>query len=99
MGRADRVVVTGSDVDVKGLHADSLDLTLHDVDLLARSAARANGRLTGVELPDVEPPGSAATVEIAGPGRTAAVTITFDRSTAEAIAAAPFEQRNGRRPT
>ena len=99
LGRADRIVLEGSDVDLNGLHADTLDLTLHDVDLLGRTAARANGRLTGVELPDIDPPGSAATVDIAGPGRTATVTITFDRSIAEAIAAEAFEQRTGVRPT
>jgi hypothetical protein len=99
VGRADRVVVEGSDVDWKTLRADTLSLTLDDVDLIGRSAARANGRLTGVELADVEPPGSAATVDIAGPARSATVTITFDRSTAEAIAAGAFEQRTGVRPT
>lgn len=99
LGRADRVVIAGSDVDWNRLHADTLDLTLDDVDLIGRSAARANGRLTGVELPDVNPPGSGATVDLAGPGDAAVVTITFDRSTAEAIAAASFEQATGIRPS
>ena len=57
LGRADRVVVSGTDVEWNGLTADTLDLTLHGVDLIGRSAAQANGVLTGVELPNVDPPG------------------------------------------
>lgn len=99
LGRADRVIVTGTDVDVKDNHADTLRLTLDDVDLLGRSAARTTGELTGVELPGVDPRGSRATVEIAGRGPTATVTITFDGATAEAMAAAAFEQATGVRPS
>jgi hypothetical protein len=47
----------------------------------------------------VDPPGSTATVEIAGRGPSASVTITIDRSTAEAMAAAAFERQTGIRPS
>jgi LmeA-like phospholipid-binding len=98
LGHADRVVVTGTNVAWHGYRARAMDLALEDVDLLGRSAARTTGELTGVELPGVEPAGSLAAVEIDGRGPSAAVTITIDRSTAEAMAAAAFEQRTGIRP-
>lgn len=99
LGHADRVVVSGRNVAWHEYHADALHLALDDVDLFGRSAARTTGELTGVELPGAEPPGSRATVEIVGRGPSASVTITIDRSTAEAMAAAAFEQRTGLRPS
>ena len=99
LGRADRVVVTGTDVAWDDYHADSVHLVLDDVDLLGRSAARTTGELTGVELPGVEPGGSKAKVEIAGRGPTASVAIMIPRATAEAMASAAFAQKTGIRPT
>jgi hypothetical protein len=99
LGHADRVVVTGTNVEWDDYHAETLNLALDDVDLLDRSAARTTGALMGVELPGVEPPGSTATVEIAGRGPSASVMITIDRSTAEAMAAAAFKQKTGIRPS
>ena len=99
LGHADRVVVTGTDVDWENYHADTLNLQLDGVDLLGRTAARTTGGLSGVELPGADPPGSTATVEIAGRGPSASVTITIDRSTAEAMAAAAFERETGIRPS
>ena len=99
LGRADRVTVKGTDVAWDEFHADTLDLALDGVDLLGRSAARTTGTLTGVELPGVEPPGSKATVALAGRGPSASVTMTIDRSTAEAMAKAAFEQKTGVRPS
>jgi hypothetical protein len=98
LGHADRVVVTGTNVEWDDYHAETLNLALDDVDVLNRSAARTTGALTGVELTGAEPPGSTATVEIAGRGRSASVTVTIDRSTAEAMAAAAFERETGIRP-
>jgi hypothetical protein len=99
LGHADRVVVRGRNVAWHEYHADGVHLALDDVDLLGGSAARTTGELTGVELPGAEPRGSGATVEIAGRGPSASVTITIDRSTAEAMAAAAFERRTGIRPS
>jgi hypothetical protein len=58
-----------------------------------------DGRLTGVELPNVDPPGSKATVDIAGPGDSAVVRITINDATVERMAAVAFEQKLGVRPT
>jgi hypothetical protein len=99
LGRASRVAVDGTDVAWDDYRADVLHLVMDDVDLLGRSAARTTGRLTGVLLPGVKPPGSKATVEIAGRGPSASVTITIDRSTAEAMATAAFEQKAGLHPS
>lgn len=98
-GHADRVVVDGTDVSWNGLTADALHLTLDDVDFLGRSAGQTNGRLTGVELPNVDPPGSKATVDIAGPGASAVVTVTIDNATVERMAIEAFEQKLGVRPS
>ena len=54
--------------------------------------------LTGVELPNVAPPGSTATIDIAGPGDAAAVTITIDGATVEAMAIEAFDTE-ARHPT
>jgi hypothetical protein len=97
-GRADRVVVVADDVDWNGLEARSLDLTLEDVDLLGRRAATVEGRMIGVELPNVEPAGSLATVRIEGPADGATTTVTIDGGTFEAMAMAAFEERLGVEP-
>jgi hypothetical protein len=98
LGRADRVLVDGTDVEWRGHHADTFHMALDDVDLLGRTASRTTGRLTGVELPGVEPGGSKADIDIAGRGATAAVSLRIDRATAEAIAAAAFAKKTGTRP-
>jgi hypothetical protein len=98
IGQADRVTIAADDVEWNGLKARALDLALEDVDILGRRAVRAEGRLTGAELPNVNPPGSLATVEIAGPADEATVTITIDGETVEAMAIAAFEAKLGVRP-
>ena len=99
IGRADEIDVDGTDVEWNGMTADALHLVLEDVDFLGRTAAHVNGRLTGVELPNVDPPGSKATVDIEGPGDAAVVTITIDGATVERMAAEAFQQKLGVRPT
>jgi hypothetical protein len=99
LGRADRVNVDATDVEWNGLTADTLDLVLRDVDFLGRTAGETSGRMTGVELPNVDPPGSKATVEIDGPGDSATVTVTIDDATVEAMAIEAFEEKLGVRPS
>jgi hypothetical protein len=98
IGQADRVTIEADDIEWNGLKARALDLALHDVDILGRRAVSAEGRLTGAELPNVDPPGSLATVEITGPADEATVRITIDGETVEAMAIAAFEARLGVRP-
>ncbi|HEX5015436.1 MAG TPA: hypothetical protein VFV72_14920 [Candidatus Limnocylindrales bacterium] len=98
IGQADRVTIEADDIDWNGLKARALDLALDDVDIIGRRAATAEGRLTGAELPNVDPPGSLATVEIDGPADDATVTVTIDGETVEAMAIEAFEARLGVRP-
>ena len=98
LGRADRITVDGTNVQWDRHPAASMHLALSDVNLVDRSAARTTGKLVGVDL-GVEPNGSEATIEIAGEGPSADVTITIDPATAEAIAAAAFAQQTGIRPS
>ena len=98
IGRADRITIRADDVEWNGLRARALDLTLDDVDLVGRTAGAADGRMTGVQLPNVDPPGSLATVEIAGPADDATVRVTIDAETVEAMALAAFEAKLGVRP-
>jgi hypothetical protein len=99
LGQADRVSVDATDVEWDGLHADTLELVLRGVDFLARSAANVNGRLTGVELPDVDPAGSTAAIDIGGAGDDATATITIDGPTFEAMAIEAFDEKLGIRPS
>lgn len=98
VGRADRITIEGTDVDWDGLEARTLDLTLDDVDLLGPSARMVDGRLEGVELPGIDPPGSLANVAFEGPGDAATATVSIDAETVEAMAIAAFENRLGVRP-
>jgi hypothetical protein len=98
LGRADRVTVDARNLVWNGLRARSLDLVLRDVDLVARTAATADGTLSGVALPNVEPAGSEADVEIHGPADGATATVTIDGAAVEAMAVAAFEAKLGRRP-
>ena len=98
-GQADRVTVEGTDVDWNGLEARSLEMTLSDVDLLGPTAVTVDGRLEGVELPGIDPPGSRATVAFEGPVESAATTITIDGETVESMAIAAFENQLGVRPS
>ena len=98
VGRADRVEIDASDVEWNGLEARSLDLVLEDVDLVGRTAGHVEGRMIGAELPDIDPAGSLARIEFAGPADGAETTITIDAPTAEAVVAAAFENALGIQP-
>jgi hypothetical protein len=76
---ADAVTLTGEQVSLEGglLDVDSLALTLHDVRLLDRTAARIDGNLAGVR---VEQAGSTILaidrVDLAGPTDAVSATVT-----------------------
>jgi LmeA-like phospholipid-binding len=99
LGRADRVLVDATDADWHGIKAERIDLALSDVDFVDRSAGHVSGRMTGVELPRVEPAGSLATIDIDGPGDDATATITIDGPTFDAIAVEAFDEKLGIRPS
>jgi hypothetical protein len=98
IGQADRVTIEGTDVDWDGLEARSIALTLTDASLIGPSAAEVEGRLVGVELPGIDPPGSLADVAFEGPFDAATTTVTIDGETVESMALAAFENTLGVRP-
>ena len=98
VGRADRIEIDARDVEWNGLEARSLSLALEHVDLLGRTAGTVEGRMIGAELPEIDPAGSLATIEFAGPADGAATTITIDAPTADAMVAAAFENVLGIQP-
>jgi hypothetical protein len=97
-GHADRLAVDARDLDWNGIAARSLDLELRDVDLVSRTAERVDGTLAGVELPNVEPAGGEASIEIHGPGGSATTMVTIDGDAVEQMAIAAFEAKLGVRP-
>jgi hypothetical protein len=81
LGHADRVSITGSDVDWQALHARRLALSLDDVDLLSRTAASIRGSLDDARLDDGNGGTAAArSIRIAGPAAAATTTIQVDAS-------------------
>ena len=55
LGRADRVEIDGTDVDFRTFHANRLQLTLTDVNFVARTAGKINGQISGAELTTTDP--------------------------------------------
>ncbi len=98
VGRADRVSIEAEGVAWNDLRAESMELELTDVDLLARTAVRAVGRFDDVELasPDEEP----VRVDVAfeGPAGRADTTVGIDRPSVIRLAIAAFEAELNIRP-
>ena len=81
---ADRVRVRSMDVDIRNVHADSLDLTLRDVSIGGRRFGFIEGTLSGVRVqPDQGPAFEASDVKITGPAQAARVAITVDQAAAQ----------------
>jgi hypothetical protein len=77
---ADRVRLRSSNVEIRNVHADSVDVTLRDVSIGRRSFGFIEGRLTGVRVtPDRGPVFEASQVQINGPEEAARVAISVDR--------------------
>ena len=95
LGRADRVEIAGSEVDFRTFHAASLDLVLTDVDVVARTAARISGRISGAELKTADGIAATANVDIDGEARAAGATIVVDGATVERVVRTAFEAKFG----
>jgi hypothetical protein len=96
LGHADRVSITGSDVDWHALHANQLSLTLDDVDLFRRSAARIRGSISGARLDDGAGGSAAATsIVVDGPADAAATTIIVDPAAVRAAIVSAAASRFG----
>jgi hypothetical protein len=75
-GRADRVVIGADDVVIEDLDADRLDVTLFDVDLVARTFGSIQGRLRTVVLTAGDGSATEAeTVDLLGPADDVLATV------------------------
>jgi hypothetical protein len=99
VGRADRVAIQATVASWRGVRLASLDLKLDAVDLLARTAASAEGRLERVELDAAGGQTVVADVEIAGAADAAATTVRIGAANVEAVTIDAFEAHFGARPS
>jgi len=100
LGQADRVSITGSDVDWKALHADRMALTLDGVDLFARKASTIRGSIDGARLDDGKGgSATASSIELAGPTDAAVATITIDPSDVRTAVTVALSSRFNVQPT
>jgi hypothetical protein len=95
LGRADRVEISGTDVDFRTFHAATLNLVLTDVDVVGRTAARISGRITDAELRTADGIATTADVDIDGAARAAEATIVVDAATVDRVVKAAFKQKFG----
>jgi hypothetical protein len=95
LGRADRVEITGSDVDFRTFHAATVHLVLTDVDVVARTADRISGRITAAELRTADGAATTADVDIDGDAGAAAATILVDAATVDRVVKATLQERFG----
>ena len=95
LGRADRVEITGTDVDFRTFHAATLSLVLTDVDVVGRTAARISGKITDAELRTADGTATTADVDIDGPADAAEATIIVDAATVDRVVKATFQQKFG----
>jgi hypothetical protein len=98
-GHADRVRIVATDARFGTLRADSVDLTLSDVDLFAPTAERIDGLLEGVVLEAGAGPIPVTSVEIGGAGDAAPATIRMRAAAFEALAEQSLAGALGQVPT
>jgi DUF2993 family protein len=98
-GRADRVAIHGTGVNWRGVQMASLELTLTGVDLVARTAASAEGRLGGVQLEVDSVPHLLGDVAFRGKAGAARTTIHLDADSVGPVAVAAFATEFGIEPS
>lgn len=98
LGRADEVGIEARNVTWNDLKAQSLSLTLGEVDLLARTAVSATGFLDRVELLAEGGESTVGSVSFDGPAGAADATILVDAATVQRLAFAAFEREFGSFP-
>jgi hypothetical protein len=97
---ADRVRIRATDATFRGMTIGSLDLTLHDLHLVDRTAAAVDGTLddvvaTGAGGHDL----TLDSVEVTGGGDTITATTTIPAAQVEGLIADGIEAKLGARPT
>jgi len=92
LGHADKIHLTSTQVSVGDLHAATIDMTMHDVELINRTFGSIDGVMTGVRVPT--PTGDAVsfdTVSVQGQGTAATATLTLSNAEAERVAEAQLK--------
>ena len=96
---ADRVRVRATDATFRGLRIGALDVTLGDVALVERTAARVDGRLQDVVAPNVGGrPLSVASIVLSGGGQAVHAATTIPSAEAESLIADGIESALGAHP-
>jgi len=99
VGRAKKVAITATGVRWNGLRLATLALTLGSVDLIARTAATADGHFGGVQLHGTGGQPILGDVQLTGSADAAQTTITIDAATVSTMALAAFEASYGVKPS
>jgi hypothetical protein len=97
---ADSVRVQATDASYRGLRIGTVDVTLHDVALLDRTAGSINGTLTTVQFTTADgTPITVASIGLSGSGTAVDATIALSAAQVRTIAAAALERSVGATPT
>jgi hypothetical protein len=99
IGRASTIAIDATGVTWNKLTLASISLNLRSVDLIARTATSADGRLGGVTFTGTGGQPIVADVDLSGPADAARATITVDAATITTMALAAFDAEFGVRPT
>ena len=99
VGRAKTVDITATGVRWNGLRLATLALSLGSVDLVARTAATAEGQFGGVQLHGTGGKPILGDVQLSGSADAAQTTITVDAATVSSMALAAFEASYGVKPS
>jgi hypothetical protein len=99
VGRAKTVDITATGVRWNGLRLATLALSLGSVDLVARTAATAEGRFGGVQLHGTGGKPILGDVQLSGSADAAQTTITVDAATVSTMVLAGFEASYGVKPS
>lgn len=99
VGRAKTVDITATGVRWNGLRLATLALSLGSVDLVARTAATAEGHFGGVQLHGTGGQPILGDVQLSGSADASQTTITVDAATVSTMALAAFEASYGVKPS
>ena len=96
---ADEVRIRATDATFRGLEIENLDVTLHDLRFIDRTARAVDGVLEGVVVPDVGGRELALdSIRLAGAGETVIARTTVQGDEVEGLIADGIEAKLGSRP-
>lgn len=95
LGHADTVRIRAAGVSFRTFHADRLDLTMTDVDLLGRSFGAIRGTISAAEVKTPDGIPTTADVSVDGDASAAAAEIVIDGATVDRVVRATFARQTG----